>query len=424
MKICHFIKRARSRASSGRTLRRSQSIGLLLGGLVFAASTHAQTVIFSETFGPGLGKFTAAGSVSTSSGNARMAGCYGCTDGAITSQAISTVGFSGLKLSFDRVTSGLDSGEAGVAEYSTNGSTYTAVESIRSASGRITFNLPASAENQSSLRLRFRINASLSSETYTVDNVALEGSSGTSTPGGTLPPVSSVETDGPFATTITQSTGPARSGWIGRPTTLGANGLKHPIFIWGPGAGAAPSNYEWLLRRLASHGFVVYSEVSINTGSEMKAAIDWIIAENGRSASPYYQKLDTSKIAAGGHSRGSISTFGVASDPRLTTTIHVAGGSFDGTGPSNLRKPAAYFCGEADTAATPNCRRDYTNTTVPVFFTIMDNVNHTDAARSSLPATVAWLRWHLGGETSRRGMFLDPTCYFCTGMWSSQHKNW
>jgi hypothetical protein len=422
--IHRFMKRTMPRTRHSCPLRWTRSIGLLAGGLVLAASAHAQTAIFSETFSAGLGKFSSAGSVSTSSGNARLAGCYGCTDGAITSQAISTVGFTGLRLSFDRRTYGMDSGEAGIAEYSTNGSAYTAVESVRSASGMVTFNLPAAAENQSALRLRFRINASLSSETYAVDNVLLEGTSGPSTPGGTLPPVTSVETDGPFATTIVQSTGPARSGWIGRPTTLGENGLKHPIFIWGPGAGAGPSNYEWLLRRLASHGFVVYSEVSTNTGSEMKAAIDWIIAENSRSTSPYYQKLDITKIAAGGHSRGSISTFGVASDPRLTTTIHVAGGSFDGSGPSNLRKPAAYFCGEADTTATPNCRRDYTNTTVPVFFTVMDNVGHTDAARSSLSATVAWLRWHLGGEANRRSMFLDPACYFCAGMWESQSKNW
>lgn len=424
MTISNCIKRAMARAFHGRPSRWGRSVGLTVGALVLATSAHAQTTIFSETFSAGPGKFTLSGNVNTSSGNARMEGCYGCTDGAITSQAISTAGFTGIRLSFDRSTYSLDSGEAGIAEYSTNGSTYTAIESVQNASGRVTFNLPSAAANQSALRLRFRINANLSSETHTVDNVMLEGASGTATPGGTLPPVTSVETDGPFTTTITQSTGPARSGWIGRPTTLGENGLKHPIFIWGPGAGAGPSNYEWLLRRLASHGFVVYSEVSTSSGSEMRAAIDWLIAENSRSASAYYQKLDTGKIAAGGHSRGSVATFAIASDPRLTTTIHVAGGSFDGLGPANLRKPAAYFCGEADTTATPNCRRDYTNTAVPVFFTIMGNVNHTDAARSSLPATVAWLRWHLGGETSRRSMFLEPSCYFCTGMWASQSKNW
>lgn len=176
-------------------IRRSRShavkAAFVAGGLLLSMAAQAQTVMFDETFSTGLGKFTAGGTVNTSSGAARMDGCYGCTDGSITSTAINTVGFTGLRLSFDRSTYGLDSGEAGIAEFSTNGSTYTTIESIRTASGRVTFNLPTSAEGQSGLRLRFRINASLSSETYTVDNIRLEGTSGTNPP----PPPPSGVTD-------------------------------------------------------------------------------------------------------------------------------------------------------------------------------------------------------------------------------------
>ncbi|WP_129646724.1 hypothetical protein [Peristeroidobacter agariperforans] len=129
-------------------------------------------------------------------------------------------------------------------------------------------------------------------------------------------------------------------------------------------------------------------------------------------------------MAAGGHSRGSIGTFAIASDSRLKTTIHVAGGSFDGNGSRNLRNPAIYICGESDTTATPNCERDYSATTVPIVFTIMDNVGHIDAARSGLPAITAWLRWHIGGETERRSMFIGAGCYFCGGIWSTRSKNW
>ncbi|MET0335294.1 MAG: hypothetical protein ABW190_13560, partial [Rhizobacter sp.] len=215
-----------------------------------------------------------------------------------------------------------------------------------------------------------------------------------------------------------------RSGWVVYPTNLGANGLKHPIFIWGPGAGTGPAEYEFHLRRLASHGFVVFSQTSSNSGSEMTSAISWLISENGRSASPYYQKLDTTKIAAGGHSRGSIASFAIAGDSRLTTTIHVSGGSFDGNGPNNLRKPAAYLCGGSDTIALPNCDRDYTNTDVPVFYSVVGNASHTQAAREALPAITAWLRWHIGGETSRRDNFLASNCAFCSGKWVSKKKNW
>jgi hypothetical protein len=157
----------------------------------------------------------------------------------------------------------------------------------------------------------------------------------------------------------------------------------------------------------------------------MKAAMDWLVAENARATSPYYQKLDLAKIGAGGHSQGSITTFAVASDTRITTTIHVSGGSFDGNGHVNLRRPTAYMCGGADTLALPNCERDYANTNnVPVFYTVMANVSHIQAAREALPAMTAWLRWHLAGETFRRDNFLSTNCAFCTGKWSSKSKNW
>jgi hypothetical protein len=403
---------------------RSAAAGLLAA---FSVAAHAQVVILQQNFASGLGGFTPAGSVSTGSTGARMTAALLSTDGAITSPAISTQGFSNLSLTFTRSTSGLDSGEAGIAAFSVDGVNYTTLESVQSASGAITVALPSVAANQSALRLRFRVNASSSTESYTVASLTLQGSTGSEPPpptGGTLPPVNSVDADGPFATTVTQNTGSSRNGWVVRPTNLGANGLKHPVFIWGPGAGTGPAEYEFHLRRLASHGFVVYSQTSSSSGSEMTAAITWLIAENSRAASPYYQKLDVTKIAAGGHSRGSIASFAIAGDSRLTTTIHVSGGSFDGNGPDNLRRPAAYLCGGSDTLALPNCDRDYANTDVPVFYSVVGNASHTQAAREALPAITAWLRWHIGGETFRRSNFLGTNCPFCTGKWVSQSKNW
>jgi hypothetical protein len=402
---------------------RSAATGLL-AALSLATAQAQPVVVLQQNFASGLGGFSSTGTVSTSSAGARMTAALFSTDGSITSPTINTQGFTGLTLTFTRSTSGLDSGEAGIAAFSTDGVNYTTLESVQSASGAITLNLPSVAANQSALRLRFRVSASTSSETYTVASLTLQGSTGTTPPVGGLPPVNSVDADGPFATTVTQSTGSSRSGWVVRPTNLGANGLKHPIFIWGPGAGTGPAEYEFHLRRLASHGFVVYSQTSTSSGSEMTAAMTWLISENNRAASPYYQKLDTTKIAAGGHSRGSIATFAIAADPRLTTTIHVSGGSFDGNGSNNLRKPAAYMCGGGDTLALPNCDRDYTNTDTPVFYTVVGNASHTQAAREALPAITAWLRWQIGGEDFRRDNFLARNCAFCTGKWVSKSKNW
>ena len=398
-----------------------------IGVALVSAAAGAQTVVFEERFTNGLGQFAGTGSVYTSSSGIRLAGSIGSGKGVITSGPIATTNVSKLTLTFTRSTSGLDTGEAGVASVSVNGGAYTTLESTRTASGSTSIALPDNASNQADVRLRFAVSANSALENYTVDEVVLSGQRAGDPPpggGGTLPPVSSVDADGPFATTATTSTGPGRNGWVVRPTTLGANGLKHPVFIWGPGAGTGPSEYDFHLRRIASHGFIVYSEVSTSSGSEMKAAIDWLIAENGRPASPYYQKIDTTRIAAGGHSRGSVGTFAIASDPRLSTTVHVAGGSFDGQGSRNLRQPAAYFCGSEDTTATPNCRRDYTATTTPVFFSVITGATHINAAREALPGIVAWLRWHLADEDDRRASFLTPGGAFTTGKWVSQQKNW
>ena len=160
-------------------------------GATSASTAHAD-ILFQENFDSGLGRFTATGTVTTGTFGARMAGCYGCTDGSIRSSAFSTVGFNTVRLTFTRSSSGLDTGEAGIAEFSTNGSTFTALESSRTASGTTTIALPTSANGQSSVTLRFRIDASLSSETYTVDTVRIDATADSTNPpppppGGTDP---------------------------------------------------------------------------------------------------------------------------------------------------------------------------------------------------------------------------------------------
>jgi len=161
---------------------RRLSITALIVGTALAAQAQAD-VLFQENFDGGLGGFTGGGTVTTGTYGARMNGCYGCTDGSIRSSAISTTGFSNIALTFTRSSSGLDSGEAGIAEFSTNGSTYTAIESSRTATGTSTLALPQGAAGQATLYLRFRINASLSSEYYTVDSIRVDG-----TRDGTPPP--------------------------------------------------------------------------------------------------------------------------------------------------------------------------------------------------------------------------------------------
>ena len=229
---------------------------------------------------------------------------------------------------------------------------------------------------------------------------------------------------GPYTVAGSLSSGPSGDSGVFYPGEITSADTPFPVFVFGCGAGSGPADYERHLEQMATWGFIVVCEVSTGNGTELTTAIDWITRQNDRRSSRFYQKVNTSKIAAGGHSRGSISTFEMADDPRLSTTIHVAGGSFDGNGADNLENPVAYICGADDSMGTDNTETDYENTDVPAFFTVMEGVGHIYATQEGMPAMIAWLRWHLYDETSRKAEFLEPDGVFQTGIFDSQTKNW
>jgi hypothetical protein len=75
-------------------------------------------------------------------------------------------------------------GEGGIAEASINGGAFATLESTReTTSGRVTLSLGANAANQTSVVVRFRVNANSTLETYDVDNVAVSGTQGSGNAG-------------------------------------------------------------------------------------------------------------------------------------------------------------------------------------------------------------------------------------------------
>jgi dienelactone hydrolase len=257
---------------------------------------------------------------------------------------------------------------------------------------------------------------------------------------------------GHFTPLETDNVGPNGDYTTIAPKELGEGEIKHPILVWGPGAGAWPGIYQTLLNHIASHGFVIVSYNSTPQGPELMTAIDWIVAESTRDGSPYFNKVDTTKIAAAGQSAGSLATFVVADDPRLTTTMHINGGTFDPhTDVMKLVKPALFVCGD-DPAVTggdgtavsdlarPNCDYDFEHANAPVWYgdvigashtTVIDNpLSGTNAAddplmKHFLAATAAWLRWQLAGDQVMKALFVGPSCGFCmeTSAWKVQQKN-
>ena len=267
---------------------------------------------------------------------------------------------------------------------------------------------------------------------------------------GVLPPVSDPGAPGPFTPAETDNTGPNSQYTIIAPMELGQGGIENPILAWSPGAGANPQIYKTLLDHIASHGFFVISYNSTSTGPELTTAIDWIVSQGTTQGSPYYNKVDTTKIAAGGQSAGSLATFNIAGDKRLTTTLHINGGTFaPHTAVMNLVKPAQFICGDYPDGgnglnqgdlARPNCDVDFQMAMAPVWYGDVIGATHTtviDATggfgtppddplkRQFLAATVAWLRWQLAGDLTMKPLFVGPSCGYCsqTSTWTVQQKN-
>ena len=109
-------------------------------------------------------------------------------------------------------------------------------------------------------------------------------------------------------------------------------GKTYPIITWGNGTCAMPEGYGALLRLIASYGYVIFaansrqvSDLSI-TPKPMVRALDFAFAANEDQTSPYYHKLDTTQVAALGHSQGGAATIATADDKRVTAAIIYNGG--------------------------------------------------------------------------------------------------
>jgi hypothetical protein len=262
------------------------------------------------------------------------------------------------------------------------------------------------------------------------------GGMGSATPASSsFPAIMDPWRTGPFAVATLNSAGPSKNATVLYPRDFGKDGLKHPIVVWDNGKGQSGlSIYADLLRHLASHGFAVYAAYSATDGGkEMVDGLDWMIKQAETSGGMFFEKLDTTKTAAMGHSQGSIATFAIAADPRLTTTIHLSGGTNPDIAEGhatlpNLHHPAAFLCGEepgpgadgltnGDTAS-PWCAYDFEHTNVPVFLAQIQGASHISAPGMTLGACAAWLRWHLMGDASMKTNFIGADCTLC------MRRNW
>lgn len=239
-----------------------------------------------------------------------------------------------------------------------------------------------------------------------------------------------VNANGPLQTVTEENLSFSGGGHIlVRPKNLtNEPNTKHPVVIWGPGGGTPPKEYLMLMTRIASHGFVVIGIRESSGGAElMSAAIDWLEQQNKKSSSPFYEKLILDRVGVFGHSMGGLSSEQAAlKDKRVTTVLLNNSGAFDHAQLVNMKVPTGIIYGE-DGMERPNAEGDYNNAANrgPLWLGMMAKGGHGSGPWDGAGANIAWMRWHIGGELSRKNDFMGQGGeYNNKGVWTTKFKNW
>ena len=239
------------------------------------------------------------------------------------------------------------------------------------------------------------------------------------------------------------------------PANLDAFGPANrlPIVSWGNGACARNGvAFSAFLSQIASHGYLAIAVGPKNPPAEQPPptiddhllvdAIDWAVKQNGDRSSPFYDKLDTKRIAAMGQSCGGLQALAVSQDPRISTTVVMNSGALPpgSTSPAlkqsagnkdslnRLHAPVAYIIGGPTDVAYPNAEDDFARITkVPVFKANL-NVGHGGTYREPGGGrfgelAVAWLDYQLKGRAEAAKWFVGTDCRLCADpLWAVEKK--
>jgi dienelactone hydrolase len=288
---------------------------------------------------------------------------------------------------------------------------------------------------------------------------------------------------GPYAASYSQAGGAEFTVYA--PTDLAAATAKRklPIYAFGNGGcsydGAAQ---RFLLVDIASYGYIAITPGVIKTGPKspdvqqqlaalvapppaqpgappmdmrgkrqtaelLSAAIDWIIAENGRPESPYYGKIDTTRIAVAGGSCGGMMALQVAFEPRVKSLTMFNSGVFkmDAAMLKNvpaamrsmlppvskddlkrLHTPVLYMTGGTEDLAQANAQDDFAQIRhVPAFWADRPHTGHIgmafDPYSEGSKIQYHWLEYTLFGDRRAAKMFVGKDCSLCRDLtWQVQ----
>jgi hypothetical protein len=206
------------------------------------------------------------------------------------------------------------------------------------------------------------------------------------------------------------------------------------------------------LSEVSSYGFLVVAIGPMpqegergrgrSTSSQLTDAINWAIAQSKDKSSPYYNKIDTTKIAVSGMSCGGLQTLETAPDPRVTTAVIYNSGilpdpssgmaGMPGLTKDHLTKlhtPTLYILGGEKDIAYNNGMDDFKRINhVPVFVANMD-VGHGGTygqphGGEFAKVATAWYQWQLKGDKEAGKVFTgNPPGLAKDAKWKVEKKN-
>lgn len=213
------------------------------------------------------------------------------------------------------------------------------------------------------------------------------------------------------------------------PAALEEINQKYPVIVWANGTGCATDTYNGLLTNLAEGGYIVVADSSVMTadGTAQISSIDYIISKNKDSNSPFYGKVDETKIGATGHSQGGRSSVNAAQkDKRIKCIVSIAGAS-NSDEARGLTAPSLFLTGTADMVVVSSqwCKPSYDAVTGTAAYASLKGAGHTVCMTNPEKVSgyvISWfdaylkndsaakVKFQTGGELSKDSAWQDFQC--------------
>ena len=402
------------------------AVAFFTAGIALVPAAAQAVVIFQDGFESGnitAGGWTYSGAMSVDGSS--YSGSYAARidDSGYLQKVVSTVGCDNITLQYARYTYGYDFGERLTIQWSTNGASWTTIETYTGGWALNQVQLGSGAAQNPTLYIRFSSNASGLYERFRIDDVEISGTASGDPPPSTScldAPVADYKSRGSYSYTY-RRVGNVKM-WIPDLPT----GCSVPIIHLANGTGASCSMYDDILYHYASHGFIAacYEDSNTGQGTQAITAVNTVIAE--------YPDLVDTKYGFTGHSQGGGGAIMAVyraeqawGSTRTYTGFGIEPAHGYGDSPSNWRdyyaqiySPISMFNGSQDLLVSASWVRSVYNALSPyiekawyeaVGASHMSPIPEDYASEFGL----AWFRWKLLGDSQACQYFKNmPNSYY------------